>query len=515
MNNTNYKQKDIQYDDQNMIALDNMPLYISKLNLDLNIVWANKHAIEFGQDLVDSKCYHGFNPDLEQCTFCPIVRAITSKNTEISLVEISGEEGENDKVFEITAIPIFGDQNELDGVYEVRRDVSLQLDQKNSKSENKQSSKKNREELFTSDHLLDIVSNELREHADNAVKMHTRMNSRKLTHDQKMGLAGMRTSLTKIQNVLNNITTMRNINKGILKQSKKKADLKQLVTKKFSYYQSKTDFNGNSFDYKYDSTIPTKLILDKTKMDLILSNLIDYSMTHTSNRYINLMTTLLDDDGDNVKIGFKIKNVGSIIIHDLVYKDHENYIKNNLTLTVIRHLVIKQSGTMRMIPSNGYGIDIELTLSFKRPFTAAKLPFFNRVAEDLRVKKEKSAVGESSGKKKILIAEDEPIGRITIEQMLKKDYDIILAKNGKVAVEKYFEENPDLVIMDIMMPIMNGFDAFDQIERNCIKRVPIIACTAKVINSEKEYLKSYGFDDYIAKPVSVKTLRDVIKRHIT
>ena len=64
--------------------------------------------------------------------------------------------------------------------------------------------------------------------------------------------------------------------------------------------------------------------------------------------------------------------------------------------------------------------------------------------------------------------------------------DVIFAKNGKIAVEKYFSEQPDLVIMDIMMPIMNGFDAFDQIERNSITRVPIIACTAKVIKSENK-----------------------------
>jgi len=142
------------------------------------------------------------------------------------------------------------------------------------------------------------------------------------------------------------------------------------------------------------------------------------------------------------------------------------------------------------------------------------LPMFNRITQELRNKKEKRFVNDTTGKKKILIAEDEPIGRITLEQMLKNDYEVVFAKNGKLAVEKYFSEEPDLVIMDIMMPIMNGFDAFDQIERNSITRVPIIACTAKVINSEKEYLKSYGFDDYIAKPVNLKNLRELINRHM-
>jgi CheY-like chemotaxis protein len=341
------------------------------------------------------------------------------------------------------------------------------------------------------------------------------MNARKLTHDQKMGLSGMRTSLIKIQNVLNNITIMRNINRGILKQTKKKVDLKHLIATKYSNYQNRTDFNGNSFDYKYDSNIPNRLVMDQTKVDLVLSNLIDYCMTHTSNRYIHLMVALVDETTDHVKVSFKIKNIGSISIHDLVKKEGDNYIKNNLALSVIQHLIVKQNGVMKMSPVSGYGIDIELILEMKRPFSASKLPFFNKMTEELRVKKEKNAGQDTSGRKKILIAEDEPIGRITIEQMLKNDYEVILAKNGKVAVEKYFDENPDLVIMDIMMPIMNGFDAFDQIERNTIKRVPIIACTAKVINSEKEYLKSYGFDDYISKPVSIKNLRDVIKKHIT
>lgn len=485
--------------------LEHVPLYITKLDLDLKITWGNKQALDSG-DILSHKCYKDFNPDLEQCTFCPIVRAMSSLKTEISLIEISSED---DKIFEVTAIPTLNEYGELDGIFEIRKDISSQI-QHPIKTE--KVTKKNKEHIFSSDQLIEIVTNELREHTTNAVKMHGRIDTRKLNQDQKISIAGVRTSLMKVENVLGNINVIRNINKGILKQANKKGDLKELIIDTVSHYQNKTDFNGNSFDYKFDSSIPSKLIFDHRKTQLILSNLIDYSMSHTLNRYIHLTATLQEDIDDGIKISYKIKNIGSIGIHDLVKRDAEGYIKNNLTLTVIHHLVKSQNGELKLSPINGYGIDAELILSYKKPFTMNKLPLFNRLLSSQMSKKE---MMDENKRKKILIAEDEPIGRITIEQMLKQDYEIILAKNGKVAVEKYFEEEPDLVIMDIMMPIMNGFDAFDQIERNCIKRVPIIAYTAKVIKSEKEYLKSYGFDDYLAKPVGVKVLREMVKKHIT
>ena len=68
--------------------------------------------------------------------------------------------------------------------------------------------------------------------------------------------------------------------------------------------------------------------------------------------------------------------------------------------------------------------------------------------------------------------------------------------------------------MDIMMPIMNGFDALDAIDGISDKYTPIIACTAKVIDTERNYLISYGFSDYISKPIDMKALLIVIDKHL-
>ena len=322
----------------------------------------------------------------------------------------------------------------------------------------------------------------------------------------------------KIQNLLSNVLTLRNINKGVIKDSKKKADLKKIVYDTINPYEIRADFNSNNFDYRFDSRISDKMIFDQRKIALLVSNILDYSFSHTSNRSIYFLTTLKEENDDQVEVSFRVDDIGSIQIHDQVKKDANAYIKTNLSLTVIQHLAENLGGNLLLKPQSGYGIHMEVNLTFKKSISKFKIPFFGRDTTDTKIlgkeTKEIPKILSENARKKILVAEDDPISRITIEQILSKDYTIILAKNGKIAVEKYFEELPDLVIMDIMMPVMNGFDAFDEIHHNSIKHVPIIACTSKVIRSEKEYLTSYGFNDYIEKPVNLTNLRTVVNKYL-
>ena len=116
---------------------------------------------------------------------------------------------------------------------------------------------------------------------------------------------------------------------------------------------------------------------------------------------------------------------------------------------------------------------------------------------------------------KILIAEDEELCIFTLRIMLKHKYNVIFARNGREAIEKYFIENPDIVLMDIVMPEVDGFEAFDEI---CRKRksndVKIIAVTAHAMATEKKRILAYGFDDYISKPIDDDELNEKIKKHI-
>jgi two-component system, cell cycle response regulator DivK len=105
-------------------------------------------------------------------------------------------------------------------------------------------------------------------------------------------------------------------------------------------------------------------------------------------------------------------------------------------------------------------------------------------------------------KKKILIVEDHGDTREVLEHQLEfLGYQATIAKNGVEAVELAGSENPDLIIMDIMLPKMNGIDATVQIRNNPKTRsIPILAATAKAMPGDREKCLSAGFDGYLAKP---------------
>ena len=107
-----------------------------------------------------------------------------------------------------------------------------------------------------------------------------------------------------------------------------------------------------------------------------------------------------------------------------------------------------------------------------------------------------------SGKAKILIVEDNPDNLITAKALLSEDYILFEALDGYTGVEQAIKHLPDLILMDIALPGMNGIDAFKQIRTNELtKNIPVVVLTASAMKGEKEKIMSYGFDGYITKPI--------------
>lgn len=109
----------------------------------------------------------------------------------------------------------------------------------------------------------------------------------------------------------------------------------------------------------------------------------------------------------------------------------------------------------------------------------------------------------------ILIAEDNPDNYKLYECILKREYDLKHAWNGLEAIELYRKTTPDLVIMDIKMPEMNGYEAFEELKKIGTP-VPVIAVTAYAYAADEIRIKEAGFDDYISKPIHAPLLRKAI-----
>ncbi len=115
--------------------------------------------------------------------------------------------------------------------------------------------------------------------------------------------------------------------------------------------------------------------------------------------------------------------------------------------------------------------------------------------------------------KKILIVEDNAMNRALLIAILKPEgYELITAENGQIGVELAMHELPDLILMDVMLPIMNGYEATRKIKANPITRhIPIIAVTANAVPTERDRALDAGCDGYITKPVDTRALPNQVR----
>ncbi|MBU4449580.1 MAG: response regulator [Proteobacteria bacterium] len=116
--------------------------------------------------------------------------------------------------------------------------------------------------------------------------------------------------------------------------------------------------------------------------------------------------------------------------------------------------------------------------------------------------------------KKILIVEDIPMNRRLIRDILTyQGYEVIEAENGKEAVRIAREQKPDLIIMDLQMPVMSGYDAIKILKSDPVtKDIKIIAVTSFAMSGDREKVLAAGFDNYISKPINTRELPEMVKR---
>jgi CheY-like chemotaxis protein len=113
--------------------------------------------------------------------------------------------------------------------------------------------------------------------------------------------------------------------------------------------------------------------------------------------------------------------------------------------------------------------------------------------------------------KKILIVEDVEINRDLLEQLLEEDYELLTAEDGAAAIRLAEKESPDLILMDMSLPGMDGWEATRTLKgRDDLKRIPVIALTAHAMRGDEEKARACGCDDYLSKPVDEDRLYEKI-----
>lgn len=119
------------------------------------------------------------------------------------------------------------------------------------------------------------------------------------------------------------------------------------------------------------------------------------------------------------------------------------------------------------------------------------------------------------GKKKVLVVEDVEMNRDLLVQLLEDDYEVVTAEDGAAGVAAVREERPDLVLMDLSLPVMDGWEATRIIKADVdLQDIPIIAVTAHAMPGDAETVRAAGCDDYLTKPIDEDLLFAALQHHL-
>ncbi|HPE55006.1 MAG TPA: PAS domain S-box protein [Bacteroidales bacterium] len=278
------------------------------------------------------------------------------------------------------------------------------------------------------------------------------------------------------------------------------------------YLLNQTTAKGSGIDFKIEKNLSDEdalIMTDITKFRQVLSNLINNAFKFTHTGSINVSYKLNNSD-----LEFCIKDTGIGIKPELQQKvfsrfwqveqgTTRKYGGTGLGLAITKGYIELLGGKIWLKSIPGKGSAFHFTIPYKSVVNGMR-------KEATRVK---SKTVNLTGKT-ILIAEDEMVNfRVLSELLRHTNAKIVHARNGKEAVEICKKQMPDLILMDIKMPVMDGYEATKEI-RKMDTGVPIIAQTAYINTEDEEKTKKIGCNAFISKPFQMQELIDVIEKQI-
>lgn len=307
--------------------------------------------------------------------------------------------------------------------------------------------------------------------------------------------------------LINDILDFAKIESGTLNYKLSRVELKDIC---HGVYVTQSLKMTSDVALIYNSSLlpSVRLMTDAQRVEQVLSNLLSNAIKCTQKGFVSISYEI---KGDFVRIS--VTDTGSGIPLEKQDSVFERFVKlddfrqgTGLGLSICKMIVEKLGGEIGLISKLGRGSTFWFTL-----------PLDNQPKESDVVVPDSNLNDHITdalpGQYTILVAEDVLENYLLLQAILKKNYRLLHAADGGEAVEMYRKYNPDLILMDLKMPVMDGFAATRNI-RSLSQNVPILALTAFAFQKEKEKAKECNFTDYLVKPVDIPLLKHKIKFYL-
>ncbi|WP_433777901.1 ATP-binding protein [Flavobacterium anhuiense] len=308
--------------------------------------------------------------------------------------------------------------------------------------------------------------------------------------------------------IVNDILDLSKMESGNLPIESEPFNLKKTLRHVYSLLKVKVQ-KEVEFNLFLDAELPDMVIGDQGRLNQILVNLIGNALKFTNEGEVTVSVKKIEETEDSYSFKFSIKDTGIGIAKDKLETIFERFTQGEesttrtfggtgLGLNIVKQLVELQKGEVHVKSTLNRGSEFFFTLSYKK--------------SNAREAEVKTVSNNDLGNLKILLCEDNVLNQKLAKSVINNfGFDLDIAQNGEEGIELLSQNEYDLVLMDLQMPVKDGYQTTEYIRNEMNSAIPIIAMTAHSLVGEQERCYRVGMNAYVPKPFKQSVLLKAIK----
>jgi len=316
---------------------------------------------------------------------------------------------------------------------------------------------------------------------------------------------------------VNDILDFSKIEKNEIKLEYSNFDLVKTVEHIANNFAREAEDKGLDFSFQKSEDLPEMVDGDSERLNQILHNILSNAIKFTNEGFIKFKLEAQKQKDNHVLMTFTVSDTGIGISKDRINSIYDSFSQESINnkrkfgglglgLYIVKHLVNLHKGQIKIESTPELGTVCEIQLKYKSIAVTKQIAIENETALEYDLKG-----------KTILVVEDNAMNQMVIKMITKKwlNTSVDFANNGEEGLKKLTENHYDIILMDLQMPVMDGYEATIAIRKGDAgehkKGIPIIALTADVMESTKTRVIEIGMNKYLSKPVDKDTLFEIVK----